>query len=87
MSAHRAILTWIVLLALTAASYATWFEAALVPSGLTGTVVLAAAALKCWLIGMRFMELEEAAWPLRWIFNAWVALVAVGLATMFWIAR
>lgn len=76
---------WLLLVAATLLSYMSWAEGALAPNR-TGSVVIVIAFLKARLIGIRFMELHEAALPLRLAFEAWAVLVCAVLLVMFGMA-
>ncbi|WP_054110747.1 cytochrome C oxidase subunit IV family protein [Brevundimonas sp. AAP58] len=75
--------TWLLLIAATLISYVSWLDEDWADPRLTGSIVVAIACGKAWLIGMRFMELREAVWPLQLIFNLWTVGVGVILITMF----
>jgi membrane-bound ClpP family serine protease len=73
---------WLLLVAATLLSYASWAEGALAPNR-AGSAVLVIAFLKARLIGIRFMELHEAVLPLRLAFETWVVVVCTVLLVMF----
>lgn len=77
------VATWGTLLILTGLSYLSWLDANWAGPRLLGSAVIVIAAAKAWLIGWQFMELREAIWPLRLIFNLWVTIVAAMLLVMF----
>lgn len=76
---------WLFLAAATLLSYASWNTGSLADARVAGGAVVVIAMAKAWLIGMRFMELDEAVWPLRMIFNLWIMTVGGMLLTMFWL--
>jgi hypothetical protein len=76
--------TWLILIAATLISYVSWLDEGWGDPRLTGSIVVAIACGKAWLIGMRFMELREAVWPLKLIFNLWTVGVGAVLIAMFW---
>lgn len=80
---NHLVRTWIVLLLATACSYLAWVDPKLLAPQIAGSIVILIAAGKAWLIGMRFMELDTAAWPLRAAYSAWVVVVAAVLLAMF----
>ncbi|MEO6588636.1 MAG: cytochrome C oxidase subunit IV family protein, partial [Pyrinomonadaceae bacterium] len=73
--------TWLILVIGTLLSYLSVIEAQWVDPRVAGSVVILIALVKAWLIGMRFMELDEAVLPLKFAYNAWVATVGVILLT------
>lgn len=74
--------TWAVLVAATLVSFALGDDHGLGTGDLAALAVLAVAVGKVWLVGMRFMELGTAPRGLRRCFEAWLAVVALGLAIM-----
>ena len=78
------IVVWTLLVLATLLSYASWLDARWGDIRLTGSAVVAIALAKVWLIGMRYMEIDEAIWPLRLAFNAWVLVVGAVLLVMLW---
>lgn len=88
MTVVAAIRVWLVLLALTALSCAAWIGAGWCGAGwvgprLTGSLVIALAMAKAWLIATRFMELRDAWWPLRVLIAVWTVLVGTILLFLF----
>lgn len=81
------VLVWLILVVATLASYASWLDADWADRRWTGSAVVAIACGKAWLIGMRFMELREAIWPLQLFFNLWVIGIGTLLIAMFWQAQ
>lgn len=78
--------TWIFLLLLTGLSYLSWLDHSWADPRLIGSAVIVIALIKAWLIGARFMELKGAFWPLRLIFNVWLAGVGAMLLAMLALA-
>jgi hypothetical protein len=80
-----ASVAWVVLTSLTAISWALGTEHALgggdhVPASL---VIIVVAAFKIRLIGLYFMELRQAPYALRGVFEAYCAVLAVLLSGMY----
>lgn len=72
---------------LVAATLVTWWVGADHPPDLAGVRIGAVVAIviafgKVWLIGRHFMELREAARPLRYAFDGWVLVVGAALAAL-----
>lgn len=80
------VATWAILVIATALSYVAWVDPDRLSPTVAGSVVILIAMAKAWLIGMRFMELDTAIWPLRIVFTAWVLAVGIILLTMFALA-
>ena len=83
MTIHGAITTWLLLLLLTALSYATWLDTRWADQRLAGSLVIALAMAKAWLIASRFMELRDAWWPLRLLMMMWLLPVGGTLIFLF----
>lgn len=77
---------WLLLVGATLLSYLSQLEAMHGNVRLIGSAVLVIAFAKVWLIGMRFMELDEAIPVLRLGYTAWVVVMGAALATLFWLA-
>ena len=77
------VATWAILLLLTGLSYLSWLDASWADPRLTGSTVIVIALAKAWLIGANYMELREAVWQLRLIFNLWLLIVGGALLAMF----
>lgn len=84
LKALRPAAVWIALVALTLLSYASLSASTFTGPRIAGSVVIAIALAKAWLIGMRYMELDDAAIPLRLAYLAWIAIVGAVLIPMFW---
>jgi hypothetical protein len=82
-SPAKPLTTWVILLAATALSYLAWVDSSQLPAAVTGSFVIVVAMAKAWLIGMRYMELETAIWPLRLAYSAWIIVVGLVLLAMF----
>lgn len=78
------ITIWVLLVAATLLSYATWFDPRWTSPRLSGSAVVIIAGFKAWLIAMRYMELGQAIWPLKLLFNLWVVAIVAILIAMFW---
>lgn len=80
---NGSVATWALLILATLVSFGTWRD----PGGLApvaaGSLAVLLAMAKAWLIGMRYMELATAPWPLRLAYDLWVAVVGVVLIAMF----
>lgn len=78
---------WLVLAVLTVGS---WYlgeqQAAHVFSnvGIVSSVMLLIGFFKVRLVGLHFMELRHAPWPLRGVFELWVVLVACVILGLYW---
>jgi hypothetical protein len=70
-----------ILLVLTLGSFLVAEDGAVVGNVRT-VLVVAIAAVKLHLVGMRFMELRAAPMVLRWLFRGWIAAVAVMLVVL-----
>jgi caa(3)-type oxidase subunit IV len=85
--ARDALFAWLVLLILTVA---TWELGA---HGLASTqepaslVIIVVAIFKVRLIGLYFMELRDAPWSLRGVFEGYCVILLVLLSTMFLLGR
>ncbi|AMK19839.1 MULTISPECIES: cytochrome C oxidase subunit IV family protein [Sphingobium] len=77
---------WAILVVATLASYLFQLEAMKFDPRIVGSAILVIAFFKVRLIGLRYMEIDEAILPLRLAFEAWVFAVAIALLTLFWIA-
>lgn len=82
----RPFAVWLLLVAATLLSYAAWIDDGWVGQRAAGSAVIVIALAKAWLIGMRYMELDEAARFLRLIYGGWVLLVGTTLVAIFWLA-
>lgn len=78
------IRVWSLLVILTLLSYLSWAESSVADGRVAGTAVLALAFVKARLIGLHYMELDEAVLPLRLFFEAWIIVVCLALIAMFW---
>ena len=47
------------------------------------TVVMSLALVKAYLVGMYFMELRHAPWPLRGVFQAWCVLCGAAVLGVY----
>lgn len=77
---------WAILVAATLLSYWSWLDSGSGDPRLAGAAVLVIAFGKAWLIGMRYMELDEAILPLRIAYSGWIVVVGAVLLTMTWLA-
>jgi hypothetical protein len=77
----RSTVVWVTLVIVTILSWAIGAEHA-VGSGVA-VVVLALAAIKVRLVGLDFMELRNAPWVLRGIFEAYCIILWMVLAGMY----
>jgi Prokaryotic Cytochrome C oxidase subunit IV len=79
-STRRLTVLWVVLLALTLLSAEVLRNAQL---EIGGTLLMAAVVLvtltKARIIGLHYMELKGAPWPLRAAFEAWLVVVSVAI--------
>lgn len=76
---------WVLLVAATLASYLFQLEGFGRHPQLVGTAILAIAFFKVRVIGLRYMELRAAPWPLRMAFELWVVIMAIVLIALFWL--
>lgn len=77
-----ATLVWVLLVA--ASVITTWFlsKDAFTPAvAAVGSIGI--AAFKIRLVLIHFMDLKEAPWPLRMVFEAWTAVVTLGILGLF----
>ncbi len=79
---RRTLVVWLLLIALTFGTGTLAVSTLMGPAALTG-VVLAIALLKVRLIGSDFMELRHAPRALAGAFDAFLALVYLGLIGMY----
>jgi len=77
---------WVVLVAATLLSYGVQLETIRADPRLPGSIILIIAFFKVRLIGLRYMEIDEAVLPLRAAFEVWVFAMALVLLTLFWVA-
>jgi hypothetical protein len=82
----RLFAVWLLLVGATSLSYAVWIGTRWFGERAGGSAVIVIALAKAWLIGMRYMELDEAALPLRLAYGGWVLLVGAMLLAMFRLA-
>ncbi|MFT4054122.1 MAG: cytochrome C oxidase subunit IV family protein [Novosphingobium sp.] len=80
------VAVWLLLVGATLLSYLAQLEAMRGNARLVGSAILVIAFAKVWLIGMRFMELDDAVPMLRLCYTAWVVVMAGALVTLFWLA-
>ena len=80
------VTVWLLLVGATLLSYLSQLEAMRGNARLVGSAILIIAFAKVWLIGMRFMELNEAIPALRLGYTAWVLAMTGALVTLFWLA-
>ena len=85
MSLRSPIAVWMLLVLLTLLSYGSWAEGALTGRSIAGSAVIIIAFLKARLIGLHFMELNEAVVPLRIAFEIWALVTGAVLVGTFWI--
>lgn len=83
-TALRPVFVWALLVAVTLLSYGSWLDPTWTSPRLSSSFVVAIAGFKAWLIAMRYMELGQAIWPLKFVFNIWVVAVVTILIAMFW---
>jgi hypothetical protein len=76
--------TWAILVAATLFSFLIWRDTGWGNGHLAGSVALVIAFFKVRLIGLRFMELDTAPWPLRLLFGVWIAVVGSTLFMLYW---
>ncbi|AMK19971.1 MULTISPECIES: cytochrome C oxidase subunit IV family protein [Sphingobium] len=67
-------------------AYLFQLDAARGHARLVGTAILVVAFFKAWLIGMRYMELDHAVLPLRFVYGVWVLVVGIRLGVLLWMA-
>lgn len=77
---------WLVLVAITMASWSVVHGYGLDPR-LASVVVIVAAFVKIHFVIMDFQEVRHAPLYLRWIFQAWVICVPIGLLAAYLMAR
>jgi heme/copper-type cytochrome/quinol oxidase subunit 4 len=75
------VLTWVVLMGLTAVSWWLGAEHAL-GAALSTTAILALAFTKVLLVGRSFMELRRAAWLLQGLFAFWCIVTCTTLVIL-----
>ncbi len=81
---NRAGLSWLVLIVATAASFVLGIEASDAPWA--GCLILLIAILKVRLVGLDFMRLRTAPWPLRAAFEAYCATLLAVLTALYLVA-
>ena len=76
--------TWAILVAATIFSFCvgTGARAATTATGYATITVLALAFIKVWLVGIDFMELRNAPWPLKYLYTAWCIIVCTTLVVI-----
>jgi len=79
---HRVTVVWLALLGLTFASFLIGIEQGTGVASAAAIVIIGIALFKVRLIGIHFMDLRVAPHPLRLIFEAYVLVVFVVLATI-----
>jgi caa(3)-type oxidase subunit IV len=79
---RRVTVVWLVLLGLTVASFLVGVEQRTGVASAAAIVIIGIALFKVRLIGIHFMDLRVAPHPLRLIFEAYVLVVLVVLATI-----
>lgn len=80
---HYTTLIWLLLLLLTVSSWLLAEHVHFRAAGLS-TALLLLALFKVRLIGLHFMELRYAPWPLRLIFEAWMLVVCAAVIGIRW---
>jgi len=75
-------LMWLVLVLVTLFSWETAVTHGM--EGLAATIVLLLAYFKVRLIGLEFMELRHAPWPMRIFYELWAAGVTASLFGQYW---
>ena len=75
---------WAILVIATLLSCASWLGGDEGGQRLAGAAVMAIAFFKARLIGLHFMELRGAIWPLRLLFELWAIVICLLLVTMLW---
>lgn len=80
----RLSVIWLLLVAATLLSFESALGLGHVPGHVAGSIVLVIAFVKVRLVGAEFMELREAPDALRWLFDAWTALICAVLITIYW---
>lgn len=76
---------WAILVVVTLLSYLSWLNSGWDNRQSVGSIVLIIAFFKARIIGLHFMELAAAPWPLRLLFEAWVVLACTAFLVLFWI--
>jgi caa(3)-type oxidase subunit IV len=76
-------LVWALLMAATALSMWVAIEHGIVSRAAATTVVMSIALVKAWLVGMYFMELRHAPWPLRAAFHAWCVICGAAVLGIY----
>jgi caa(3)-type oxidase subunit IV len=79
---RRVTLVWMLLLAITFASFVVGVEQGAGVASAAAVVIIGLALCKVRLIGIHFMDVRVAPRPLRLIFEAYVLAVFVTLATL-----
>jgi hypothetical protein len=78
----KLVLLWILLVVITLLSWETASTA--ISHHVAATLVLILAFFKVRIIGLDFMELKTAPWPMRIGFDVWVVGVLTVLITLYW---
>lgn len=82
-----ATFVWLCLMLATAASMWIAVDRGLAGPGLATTIVISIALVKAGLVGLFFMELRHAPWPLRGAFYGWCLACAAAILGVYFIAR
>jgi heme/copper-type cytochrome/quinol oxidase subunit 4 len=72
-------LVWALLMAATGVSMWVAVEQGVSVRTAATAIVMSVALVKAYLVGMYFMELRHAPWPLRAAFQAWCAICAAAV--------
>lgn len=76
-------LIWLLLMAATGLSMWVAVDHGIVGYRVATTIVMSVALVKAYLVGMYFMELRHAPWPLRGVFQAWCVLCAAAVLGVY----
>ena len=74
---------WLLLMAATGLSMWVAVDHGVDAYRVATAVVMSVALVKAYLVGMYFMELRHAPWPLRGVFQAWCVLCAAAVLGVY----
>ena len=76
---------WLLLMAATGISMWVAVDHGVDDVRVATSVVMSVALVKAYLVGMHFMELRHAPWPLRGAFLAWCVLCAAAVLGVYFV--